>query len=68
VISIEAGIRAVVFLIIAGVIFGLLYWLIQRIKILQPFKDVAEAILLIAAVVVVIGVLLNFVGVQVFRP
>jgi hypothetical protein len=66
-ISLAAVFQAVIILIVAGVIFWLLTWLIDYCQIPEPFRRIARVVLAIAAVVVVIGVLLSLAGVQVFR-
>ncbi len=67
--SISALANVVLMLIVAGVIFGLLIWLIEWCKTPEPFKTVARVIIGIVAVVIVIGALLQLVGGQpLFRP
>jgi hypothetical protein len=72
VISIDAAVSIVLTLVIAGVIFGLLFWLVgfcmSRFPTVAPFANVAYVILAILAVMVLIGILLSFSGHQVFRP
>ena len=63
-ISISGAVSIVITLIIAGVIFGLLWWLIGYCGLPEPFNKVARVILAIIAVLVVIGVLLQLVGGQ----
>lgn len=68
-ISISAAVNVLVYLIVAGVIFGLLWWLIGYCGLPEPFDKVARVILAVLAVLVVIGVLMSLVGGQpVFRP
>lgn len=68
-ISLSAAVHLVVYLIVAGVIFFLLDWLIRYVGVPEPFAKVARIILAIVAVLVVIGALLSFVGgVPIFRP
>ena len=68
-ISISAAVTVVMYLIIAGIIFGLLWWLIVFCQIPEPFNKVARVILAILAVFVVIGILLSLVnGTPMFRP
>lgn len=68
-ISIQAAVTIILYLIVGGIIFGLLWWLIHRIKLFEPFMQVAEAILLILAVFAVIGILISLLtGQQLFRP
>ncbi len=61
-ISLSAAVAVIVTLIVAGLIFWLLWWLISYCGIPEPFNKVARVILAILAVLVVIGVLLQFVG------
>lgn len=68
-ISIEGAVHAVVIMIVAGLIFWLLWFLIGYVNPPEPFNKLARVILMILAVLVCIGVLLSMVGgVQVFRP
>ncbi len=61
-ISIGGAVTVIITLIVAGVIFWLLWWLIGYCGIPEPFNKVARVILAVLAVLVVIGVLLQFVG------
>ncbi len=68
-ISISQAIHVILYLIVAGVIFGLLWWLIDYCAIPEPFAKVARVILAVLAVLVVISVLLSLVGGhQIFVP
>ncbi len=67
-ISLTAIIYIVIFLIVAGLIFGLLWWLIAYCGLPAPFDKVARVVLAIAAVLVIIGALLSLVGIQIFKP
>ncbi len=60
-------VRVIVYLIVAGLIFFLLSWLVDYIGLPEPFRKVARVILAVFAVLVVIGVLLTLVGVPVVR-
>lgn len=44
-------------LVIYGLIFWLLYWMIGAIGLAEPFAKVANVILILAAVIVIIGLL-----------
>ena len=67
--SISAAVTIVLYLIVAGLIFGLLWWLIGYCGLPQPFDKVARVVLAIIAVLVIIGILLSLVGgQQIFRP
>lgn len=66
-ISISELVRAVILLIIGGVIVSLLWWLIDYVGIPQPFHKVAKVIIAVVAVLIVIGVLLSLVGYPMIR-
>jgi hypothetical protein len=55
-------INAVIWLIIVGLIFGLLWWLIGYCAIPEPFNKVARVVLAIFAVLILINALLTVVG------
>lgn len=68
-ISISAAVTIVLYLIVAGLIFGLLWWLVGYCGLPQPFDKVARVILAILAVFVIIGILLSIAGgTPLFRP
>jgi hypothetical protein len=68
-ISISAAVTVVVYLVVAGLIFSLLWWLVNYVNPPEPFKKIANVVLAILAVLVVIGILLSLVGGQpLFRP
>jgi len=64
VIPLNGMVQLVITLIVAGLIFWLLWWLIQYCGIPEPFNKVARVILAILAVLVIIGVLLSLVNGQ----
>lgn len=66
-ISIEAAVMIVLYLIIGGLIFGLLWWLIGYCAIPEPFNKVARVILAVLAVLVIISMLLSIIGHPIFR-
>ncbi len=67
-ISIGGAVTVVVYLMVAGLIFWLLWFLIGYVNPPEPFNKVARVILMILAVLVIIGILLSLVGGQpVFR-
>lgn len=66
-ISLETVVRAVIYLIVGGLIFWLLNWLIDTVSIPEPFHKVAKVILIVAAVIIVIAVLLSLVGISLIR-
>ena len=61
-ISGEALVGVVIWLIVAGLIFFLLTWLIDYCKTPEPFNRVAKVIIAIAAVLIVINALLGRAG------
>jgi len=63
-ISISGAVTVVVYLIVAGLIFWLLWWLVNFIAPPEPFRKVATVVLAILAVLVIIGILLSLVGGQ----
>ena len=68
-ISLSAVVTIVIYLIVAGLVFWLLYCLINYINPPDPFKKVANVILAILAVLVVIGILLSLIhGQPLFSP
>ncbi len=65
--SLSAVAQAILYLVVAAIIFGLLWWVTDDIK--EPFRWVAKIILKIAAVFVIIGILLSLAGgPALFRP
>lgn len=65
--SLAGLIATIIYLIVAGLIFYLLYWLLGVVALPEPFQKIATVILAIAAVLVIIGVLLNLVGHPIIR-
>lgn len=61
-ISLSGAVTVIVYLVVAGLIFWLLNFLIDYIAPPEPFRKVAKVILMVLAVLVVIGVLLSMVG------
>lgn len=60
--SIDSVVTAIVYLLVCGAIFWLLNWLIGYVGVPEPFNKAARIILAVAAVLVLIGLLLSFVG------
>lgn len=68
-ISLSAAVMFIVYLLVAGLIFYLLNWLIGYVGVPDPFAKVLRIVLAILAVLVVIGLLLSLIGHgPVFRP
>ena len=63
-ISGQAVISALLVLVVMGLIFWLLYWLLHKINPPEPFLKIGDAILAIAAVVLLINLLLSLIGKQ----
>jgi hypothetical protein len=57
-------VSVVVYLIVAGLILWLLYWLIAYVGLPEPFAKVAYVVLAIVAVLIVIGILLSLISGQ----
>lgn len=66
-IAIETVVGAVLYLLIGGLIFWLLTWLVDYVGTPEPFRKVARVALAILAVLVIISVLLGLVGRPLFR-
>lgn len=71
-ISIGGAVHFVILLIVAALVFGLLFWLLNYCESQFPgagvFFRVGRIILVILAVLVLIGLLLSFAGYPVIRP
>lgn len=67
-ISLSAVAYAVLWIIIAGLIFYLLNWAIDYCHVPEPFNRVARVLIVVLAVMVMIGILLNLGGVLAVRP
>lgn len=63
----DAVIHSLLYLIVIGVIFGLLWWLISYCGLPAPFDKVARVVLAVAAVIILINILLGMVGHPLFR-
>ncbi len=55
-------ISAVIWIVVVGVIFWLVTWLIAYIGVPEPFNKVIKVIMAVAAVLILINVLLSFTG------
>lgn len=65
--SLEHGIRIVVYAIVAGLIFALLWWLVDFIGFPPPFGHYIHVVIVVVAVLVIISFLLHLVGVKVWK-
>lgn len=67
--SLSAAVSVFIYLLVAGLIFGLLWWLVTYIAPPEPFAKVARVVLAVLAVLVIIGILLSLVnGQAIIRP
>ena len=67
-ISLSAMVTVIVYLIVAGLVFWLLWWLVGYVGLPEPFRKIANVVLAVGAVLVIIGILLSLVtGQQIFR-
>ncbi len=62
-ISLSGAVYVVVYICVAGLIFWMLNFLLDTIAPPEPFHKVGKVVLLVLAILVVIGILLNLVGV-----
>lgn len=62
--SVQSLIMFVVWLIVAGVIFWLLQWLVDYVGIPEPFHKVLKVVIAVVAVLIVIAALLNLAGIS----
>lgn len=58
----ESIIGGLIWIIVIGLVFWLLWWLISYIQLPEPFAKVARVILALAAVVLLINFLLGIAG------
>ncbi len=65
VISLSGVVQLFIYLLVAGLVFWLLYFLINYIDPPEPFKKIALVLLMVCGVLICIGVLLSFVGVKI---
>jgi predicted membrane channel-forming protein YqfA (hemolysin III family) len=55
-------VNALVYLLIAGIILGLVLWLVNKSPVPEPFKSVIVWIVYLVAVLVLINFLLSLIG------
>jgi hypothetical protein len=61
-VSLSGAVSVFVYLLLAGLVFGLLWWLVGYLALPEPFNKAARVVLAILAVLVIIGILLSLVG------
>lgn len=62
-----ALIGVIVWIIVIGCIFGLLWWLIGYVALPEPFNKIARIVIAVLAVLLLINVLLGLVGSPIVR-
>lgn len=67
-ISITGLVHVLLVLIVVGLIFWLLWFLIGYVGLPEPFNKLARVVLMVFAVLICIAVLLSLVGVVTFVP
>ena len=60
-------ISLLVTVIVLGLVFYLLYWLVGQVPMPEPFKVVATVLLALVAVIILLSILFGGVNVPVFR-
>ena len=66
-ISLSVLLTSVLYIVIIGLIFWLLFWLVDSVGIPEPFHKVIKVILMVVAVIILIGFLLNLAGMPLVR-
>lgn len=66
-ISIDQVVQVVVYLVVVGAIFGLLYWVIDFAGIPEPFNKSGKVFLAVCGVLLLIGLILSLIGHPVVR-
>ena len=61
-ISGDSLIHAVIVLIVLGVVFGILWWLVGYCALPEPFNKVARVLIALVAALILIGFLLDLIG------
>ncbi len=56
-----------VYVLVIGLIFALLFWLVDQLPLPAPFNMVAKAILAVIAIVLLLGIVFGGVSVPVLR-
>lgn len=68
-ISISGAVTIIIYLIVGGLVFWLLNFLIDYVNPPEPFQKITKVVLVVLVVLVCIGILLTIVGGQpLFRP
>lgn len=59
--TMQSAFDAVIVILVAGLVFYLIHWLIGYVGVPEPFNKIAKIILAVAAVVVLIRLILSLV-------
>jgi hypothetical protein len=67
VITLEQVVRTFIYLLVAGAIFWLLFWLVNYIAPPEPFNKFIRVFLAVCGVLVIISILLSLAGYPLIR-
>ena len=56
--------NVLIWIVVVGAIFGLLWWLIDYLGLPAPFHKIAKVIIAVVAVIILVNFLLGIVGVS----
>ena len=61
-VSVDGLVSFLIYIVVVGLIFWLLWWLIAYVGLPEPFSKVAKIVLAVVAVIICINLLLGFAG------
>lgn len=67
IVSAESLVNSLFFLVVVGLVFWLLWWLIGFVGLPEPFKKIATVVLAIVAVLFLVNFLFGLVGTPIVR-
>ena len=67
VITVASVVSLLVYIVVVGLIFWLLWWALEKIAPPQPFLKIGEVILIVASVLFMLNLLLGFAGHPIVR-
>lgn len=59
-------INSIIWLVISGLIIGLLFWFVDYVKLVEPFNKVCKVLLALVAILILINFLLGLAGHPIF--
>jgi len=62
VVALETVVWLVIYIIVAGLVFALLYWAVTKLPLKEPFKTAANVALVLGSVIVLICILMWAIG------